>query len=399
MTQPPESNASLDREAPSSSVLDQLDHEPKRILVIKSRNIGDVLLTSSLISTLKQRYPKAEISALVKPGTEAMLINHPDLVRVLTYPRQNHDQNRLGFMIHDLSWQRGLKRYRFDLCINTTEGERGALTARLAGIPVRIGLPLTRNSGWRKNLLTHVVPPIARSGRHTVIQNLDILGLPLAEQNRQVTIQVLDENRTQVAHLLMINKRDTRLPLVWVHAASRWFFKCWSNNHMATVIKHIQNAGAQVVLTSGPDDRERYQVQSILNLCTCQQKPMDLSGRLSLTDLMALAETSDMFFGVDSAPMHIAAALDVPVVALFGPSGAFDWGPWPNGWQKDPTPYPLRGGIQYAGPHTVIQKDWDCVPCGQDGCAGSKKSRCLDELTPEEVIPEIDRTLSLILSR
>ena len=94
--------------------------------------------------------------------------------------------------------------------------------------------------------------------------------------------------------------------------------------------------------------------------------PINLAGRLSLKELGALIAKARFFFGMDSAPMHLAAAVDTPAVALFGPSGVFNWGPWGEG-------------------HLVIQKDWACVPCGRDGCEGSKISRCLVEIEPEEV--------------
>ena len=99
--------------------------------------------------------------------------------------------------------------------------------------------------------------------------------------------------------------------------------------------------------------------------------PINLVGRLSLKELGALIAQARFFFGVDSAPMHLAAAVDTPAVALFGPSGVFNWGPWGEG-------------------HLVIQKDWDCVPCGRDGCEGSKVSRCLMELAPEEVLRRLE---------
>ena len=90
----------------------------QRVLVIKSRNIGDVLLTGPLISTLRALYPNAEIDALVKAGTEEMLLDHPHLNRVHTYPRQYEEESNLGFRLRDLHWQWGLRRHGYDLVIN-----------------------------------------------------------------------------------------------------------------------------------------------------------------------------------------------------------------------------------------------------------------------------------------
>lgn len=365
----------------------------QRVLVIKSRNIGDVLLTGPLISTLRTLYPHAEIDALVKSGTEEMLLDHPHLNRVRTYPVQYDGESRLAFRFRDLWWQWRLRRHRYDLAINTTEGERGAITARLSGAPARVGWRLTRQTGWRKKLLTHPVDPIS-GRRHTVVRNLDLLGVPIERQDRDVRLEFRGSERQHVENLLKINGRRLDRPLVWIHPASRWFFKCWTATGMATVINHLGQRGFDIVLTSGPDDRERYQVQTIRDLCRCPHPPLDLSGQLSLKETAALASIADLFFGVDTAPMHIAAAMNTPVVALFGPSGSFDWGPWPNGWDGEETPYPKISGVQHAGPHTVIQKDWQCVPCGRDGCDGSKKSRCLDELTADEVIPYLDATIN-----
>lgn len=100
-----------------------------------------------------------------------------------------------------------------------------------------------------------------------------------------------------------------------------------------------------------------------------------------------MSERASLFFGVDSAPMHVAAAIGTPVGALFGPSGVFHWRPWDNDAAElgGATPYSRRNGIQSFGRHTAVQRDWECAPCGKDGCAGSKVSRCLEEIAPGEV--------------
>jgi len=125
-----------------------------------------------------------------------------------------------------------------------------------------------------------------------------------------------------------------------------------------------------VVLTGTEAAHEQELLVDILK--ESRVTPSNLAGRLTLKELGALINRARLFFGMDSAPMHLAAAVGTPAVALFGPSGVFNWGPWGEG-------------------HLVIQKDWECVPCGRDGCQGSKISRCLTEISPDEVLAAMAR--------
>ena len=366
--------------APVLTVKETVKESGRRILVIKFRNIGDVLLTAPLISTLRLAYPRAHIAALVRPGTEPMLAGHPHIDELMSYPVRHSGEGRLRFWLRHAGWLRELRRKRFDLVITTTEGDRGMLYSLVTGAPARRGVLKAGRKGWGRRLLTEPCPPLP-GPRHTVIRNLDLARdlAGTAQTDRRVRLAYAPEDLLRVRRLLADAGWDRRTTLVQVHATSRWFFKCWQDAAMARVIDHLQHRpGLRVVLTSGPEARETARVQAILRLC--KTAPIDLSGQLDLKQTAALSSLCRLFFGVDTAPMHMAAALDVPVVALFGPSGAFDWGPWPNGWAGAATPYPLRNGVQHAGAHTVIQKPWTCVPCGQDGCQGSKRSACLDEL-------------------
>ena len=163
---------------------------------------------------------------------------------------------------------------------------------------------------------------------------------------------------------------STQKPYVVVHPTSRWMFKTWRLDGYARVIDHLQEAcGLNVMVTGGPEEKEQAAVQAILS--QCRTRPLDLSGRLTLKQLGCLIGGARLFFGVDSAPMHMAAAVGTPVLALFGPSGDIMWGPWGKG-------------------HRVIKKNWPCRPCGRDGCEGSKVSRCLEEITDEEAISAIE---------
>jgi len=158
---------------------------------------------------------------------------------------------------------------------------------------------------------------------------------------------------------------------VVMHPAAGWRFKCWTPSGYARIIEFLQQTkNLPVVLTGSTAAHEEELTAAILK--ETRSQPINLVGKLSLKELGALIHQARFFFGVDSAPMHLAASVGTPAVALFGPSGVYNWGPWGAG-------------------HLVIKKDWDCVPCGQDGCAGSKVSRCLVEITPEEVLAAMER--------
>jgi heptosyltransferase-3 len=177
-----------------------------------------------------------------------------------------------------------------------------------------------------------------------------------------------DENRLK--GLLAARGFTSDRPFVVVHPTSRWMFKTWRLDGYAEVIAHLQrDLGLAVIVTGSPDRKERGAAGDIIRMSN--SKPLDLSGQLTLKQLGCLISRARFFFGVDSAPMHIAAAVGTPVIALFGPSGDHMWGPWGEG-------------------HRVVKKDWECRPCGQDGCRGTKVSRCLVEITTDEVIAEIE---------
>jgi len=151
---------------------------------------------------------------------------------------------------------------------------------------------------------------------------------------------------------------------VHVHLTSRWMFKCANDESMAELIDYCENElNAKVVLTSDNKENELNKLANVLKIC--KSEPINLGGKLSLKQTIALSKRASLFIGVDTAIMHIAAANDVPVIAFFGPSNAFEWGPWDNSLMQNG--YTAQNGIQSMGKHIVYQKDWDFVPCDKEG--------------------------------
>jgi heptosyltransferase-3 len=354
-----------------------LRKEPvKRILLIRLRNIGDVLLLVPTLRAFREAYPRAYLAAVVNAGTEEMLSGNPLLDEILVFdphwkalPLRQRVAREGKFV-----WE--VRKRKFDLTINMTEGDRGAFLCLASGARWKVGLNDPRGLWWKRWVYDHWVHLPDRKA-HTVEQMLEIpRSLGLNPQDKRVDIFYPPEDREIIDGLLEKGGVGPADSVVHIHPTSRWLFKCWRDEGMAAVIDALQESGkARVVLTSGKEEKELKKIGCILKFCRTQ--PVNLAGKVTLKQLAALSQRSRLFLGVDTAPMHIAAAVGTPVIALFGPSGEFNWGPWGNG-------------------HVVIKKDWECRPCGKDGCQGSKRSRCLEEISEEEVIKEVFSLLAVL---
>ena len=393
----------------------------KKILVIKLRHIGDVLLTVPVFRALREAFPGSIITALVNKGTEDVLTGNPLLNEVLTFDRNIKKLPSLKRYLKEKDFLGEVRARGFDMTIDLTSGDRAAVISLVSGARYRIGPVTSKGFIGKKYFYTHLAQPVGK--RHTVLRDLDVISqFGIKTSNFSVDFHVPEKDRSHIKKILSEKGVKEGSTIVHVHPTSRWLFKCWRDEAMAEIIKWLAGRGLTVIVTSSPEKREIEKTKRIISLVAELTPPhilpgetggvLDLSGKTTIKQLAAISEVSALFLGVDSAPMHIAAAVGTPVIALFGPSGAFDWGPWdnncsnlmsvgclgknnrlqPEGQDKEGkpadqfmSPYGKQNGIQTLGRHTVIQRDWDCIPCGRDGCGGSKVSKCLEDITSEEI--------------
>ncbi|MFQ5455991.1 MAG: putative lipopolysaccharide heptosyltransferase III [Nitrospirota bacterium] len=372
----------------------------KNILIIKLRHIGDVLLALPTIRAVRERFPDAYIAVFINKGTEDILTRNPLIDDIFVYDRELKSLPLLKKMRGETNLMRSIRKKGFDMVIDLTGGDRPAILSFLCGAKHRIARDPCGKGFWgKKYLYTRLIKP-SDNMMHSVMKDMEIVReLGMDTDNRKIEIEIGEKEDSYVEGLLKEKGLEHGEPFVHIHPTSRWFFKCWSMKNMASIIDYIEESGIRVVMTSSPDGREIEKIRDIERLTI--SFPVNIAGRLSLKGLAAVSKRAMLFFGVDSAPMHIAAAMGTPVIALFGPTGAFNWGPWNNYSRTGfyaATPYPGRNGIQKSGMHTVIQREWDCIPCGRDGCNGSKKSRCLEDITPDEVIEVIRLESEMILT-
>ncbi|MFT4171897.1 MAG: putative lipopolysaccharide heptosyltransferase III [Rhodocyclaceae bacterium] len=346
----------------------------RRALIIKLRHHGDVLLASPVPSVLKRYAPDCDIDALVFADTAAMLSEHPAVDQLHTIDRQWKKLGPLGQARAEWRLFQTLRSRRYDLVIHLTDHPRGAWLARFLGARWSVAPQRTKGAKWWKKSFTHLFKTVGGGRRHTVEMHLDALrrlGIQPSPDERALTLVAGDAAETRVGQLLA--SAGAADGYVHFHPASRWFFKTWPVAQNAEVLRALVTGGRSVVVTAAPDAREQALVTDILTQAGVPV--VNLCGQLSLKELAAVSRRAALFIGVDSAPMHIAAAVGTPTVALFGPSGDKEWGPW-------------------MVPHELVMSTaHPCRPCGLDGCGGGKVSDCLVTLPAERVLAAAQRLL------
>lgn len=319
----------------------------QRILVIKLRHFGDVLLMTPVLSTLRVNYPNALIDVLVYDGTEAMLAGNQDVYLAFTVDRELKREGLKAQYRGEYALWNSLRTGHYDLVINLSDQWRAALYCRFLKPTFSLGFryPKRDNRLWRAchSLLVDVPDP----AQPTVLNNLSILApLALPTTITQVTQAWRQSDADDVDRLC---RRHHLTDFVLIQPTARWAFKTWTVDGFSAVINHLTAQGRTVVLTGGRTQDEAAMISAIMAGCLLPQRVINLAGRLELPELAVLIDRARLFIGVDSVPMHMAAALNTPSVVLFGPSNLAQWSPWqaPHTllWAGDYRPLPAPEAV------------------------------------------------------
>lgn len=346
----------------------------ERILVICTRRIGDVLLATPVVRALKQTYPHAEIDMLVFQGTEDVLVSNPDLRCVLTIAE------RPGFGEHLRLFWRIWRRY--DLAVSLLAGDRPTLYAWAAGRTRAGTLSDERQSRWKRKLLDHWVV-FDNLGVHTVVMNLRVieqLGIT-RRAGPVVSWSAQDEQKAESVHEPLSSQQRFAV----LHVSPKYAYKTWSSAGWSELAHWLAAQGMTVVIAGGGSAEELSYVESLLH--GFPNRAINLAGKMGLGALGYLLSRATLYVGTDTAVTHMAAALGVPTVALFGPSNPVKWGPWPRAYIGNGSPWQMRGS-GCVGNVYLVQGEKHCVPCLLEGCdrhVGSL-SDCLQQMPASRVI-------------
>lgn len=342
----------------------RLPAELGKILLIQLGDIGDVVLSFPCVVALQERYPRARVTVAVRDKA-AGLLNYCSGAGVVAVRKG-------ASLAAQLQLIRELRSQRFDLAIDLRTGTRGAILARLSGAPARLGYYADDGNLWRNRLFTDLVDFPYTPDLHVIDHLLGLLApYGIATERRAPVMMISDSARITATELLAQAGIAVGSPLVALQPFSLWRYKELAAAKYVELIRLIRDTtNLPVIITGSPEDRERAETIAVEAGEGCY----NLAGRTSIDLYPALLSLCRLFVGIDSAGIHLAAAVGTPTVSIFGPSSPVSWAP--------------------RGPqHLVVQKSWPCLPCRMKGCEGLETSRCLDELSVAEIAANVASVL------
>ncbi|MDP3759835.1 MAG: glycosyltransferase family 9 protein [Ramlibacter sp.] len=358
----------------------------KRVVVIATRQIGDVLLTTPLIRRARDRWPQARIEVLGFAGTLGMLRGNADVAALVETPARPGWQGMRALV--GRLWR------RYDLALIADPGDRAHLLGWIAArrrhgiVPARSG-----SNWWKRALLDHVVVAAGDLGAvHTAVEKQALL--PAAEG--AAAQPAADVIAPPAAPLPPAAQALLQPGAIVVHAPSMWPYKQWPLAHFGALVRALLDEGRQVVLTGSSGERDQSCIEPLRALAP-PPALLDLSGQLDFNQLVTLFQGASLYIGPDTSVTHLAAATGVPVIAIFGPTNPLRWAPWPRR-AGGPVVFARSEGVQQVGNVTVLQGSQACVPCGRAGCEDHRQSRsdCLVDITPARVL---DQARAVLASR
>jgi predicted lipopolysaccharide heptosyltransferase III len=351
-----------------------------RILLVRLRQIGDVVFTTPAVRALRQRFPDSHLAYVVEPAAAPVVERNPHLNEVIVAPRSRG----LRGVAADLALGRRLRTARYDVAIDFHGGPRASLLTWLSGAPVRIGYQILGRS-WMYT--DRVARPRELRRRHSVENQCDLLApLGVATPDRSACSVEMPSDPAAARAV------DTRLreagvaagdPLVVIHVSAGNPFRRWPAAQFVDLIAALaaDDERRRIVVTSGPSERDAAQrvIADVRRHLDADGARQVLScGEFSLVELRALLDRASLYIGGDSGPLHVAATTRVPIVGLYGPTLPARSAPWRDA---------------RIATESVDGGELPCRPCDQRVCAPGDY-RCLTSIEASRVFAAAQRVLA-----
>ncbi|MGE4357358.1 MAG: lipopolysaccharide heptosyltransferase II [Candidatus Omnitrophota bacterium] len=330
----------------------------KRILIIRTDRIGDVVLSTPVIKNLRDNFPQSFITIMVRPYTREIVEGNPYLDEVIVYDKERKDRSFLA----TLKFVFKIRKYKFDLAIILHPTNRVHIISFLAGIPKRVGYK--KKLGF---LNTDRIEEKKYLGeKHELDYNLDLLNyLGIPSHDRTLFFPIDKEAEEKVVLFLKENNLEDK-NFVVIHPGASCPSKIWPAENFASVSDSlIRDFGMKILIVVA--EKEAYLGEKVRNFM--KETPILALGKFSLKELASLLKRAKLFISNDSGPVHIAVAVGTPVISIFG--------------RKQPGLSPKRWGPLGEG-NIILHKDIGCKECLAHNCKIGFK--CLLAIKPEEVL-------------
>lgn len=347
-----------------------------KILIVKLSAIGDVIHTLPALNALRAHYPDAHITWLVEQAAADLVVGHRALDRVIVSRRKQWlrqlkgPQRRQALAEIRMFWG-DLRDTRYDIVIDFQSLLKSGVLVWLARGKRKIGFDKGMQHQEHSYLfLNERVPPVDMD-IHALTRGLMLLDtIHVKSESVVYDVPVGDEDRRKVNTLLTENRVDGLRPMVAINPMALWGTKLWFKDRFAALADRlVREDGVDVIFTGGPGDRPI--VDEMVSLMTVPAA--NFAGRTSLKMLAALYRKAAVLVTTDTGPMHLAAAVDTPVVALFGPTAPWRTGPFGDG-------------------HQVIRTAPACSPCFKRQC-DQHRCRCMSDISVQMVHHAVCQTL------
>ncbi len=350
-----------------------------RFLITKLGHLGDVLVMTAAVRALREAHPQSEIDVVVRRGTEVMLQGNADINRIFLVPGPKAERSKQPWYVGVGDFFRafsGMFLRGYDAAFDLSNSDRARFWMRVSQARVRAANNASGELGYHASFYTHL-SLFKWAGDHQVRRDFhtitDCYPLNVMLGALQFTPQA-KQSRLEA----WLPKVDFNLPFAVIHPTSRWAFKQWDPERWAAVADRLRvEWGLQVIVSTGPGEREAAELERILAASKAPERIHATRGQLTLHELGLLLGQAQVFLGVDTVAMHLAAAMRTPSVALFGPSTEVGWGPWKTD-------------------HRLVLGPCECKLTRKFICDKSKLFPCMASITADAVMKAVN---DLLLSR
>ena len=339
----------------------------KNILIIKLSAIGDVVLALPALEAIKRTFPASSITWVVEEAAAGILEGHPQIDAVLvsgskTWMRMlGRPRTFLKGVVKIVAFLRALRATRYDIAIDLQGLLKSGVLIGLSRADRKIGFAGSRELA---SIFLNERLPAYDKDRHALERYLDVARYLGAREVSSSCTLPIDRERSVMRQRLS-DTGLTRKPLIVVNPVARWETKLWSEQHFAELADRlIAERQAAIIFTGSKADRDT--VNRILSMM--KQHAVNWAGETTLKELAALASLADLFVTTDTGPMHLAAAANAKVLALFGPTAPGRTGP-------------------YGQSHIVVRAGLDCSPCFKRKCKDA--IRCMRMISVDDVMGKV----------